>query len=162
MKDYFPQVFEYLMNIEGVYSNDPDDPGGETKWGISKRSFPNEDIKSLTKYRATELYRTHYWEKYKCDQINSIILAAEIFVAVVNVNAQKVIGYLQKACNVLGAELQEDGLMGPKTLSFLNSFRHPKAIISGLEGEMYRHYTAQGKTKYISGWLIRNDKDFEV
>ena len=162
MKDYFPQIFEYLINIERGYSNDPDDPGKETKYGISSRSFPNEDIKNLTKYRAMELYRVHYWEKYKCNQINSIILAAEIFVAVVNVNAVKVIGYLQKACNVLGAELQEDGLMGPKTLSFLNSFKHPKAIISGLEGEMYKHYVDQGKKKYISGWLIRNDGDFEV
>ncbi len=162
MKDCFPQIFEYLINIERGYSNDPDDSGKETKYGISKRSFPKEDIQNLTKERAMELYRVHYWEKYKCNQIKSPILAAEIFVAVVNVNAKKVIRYLQTACNELGAELQEDGLMGPKTLSFLNGFKHPKAIIAGLEGEMYRHYVAQGKKKYISGWLIRNDGDFEV
>ena len=162
MKDYFPQIFEYLMNIEGGYSNDPDDPGKKTKYGISKRSFPNEDIPNLTKNRAMELYRIHYWEKYKCNQINSAILAAEIFVALVNVNAKKVIGYLQTTCNALGASLIVDGILGPNTLNFLNAFRHPKAIVAGLEGEMYKHYVEQGKKKYISGWLIRNDGDFEI
>ena len=160
MKDYFPQIFEYLMNIEGVYSNDPDDPGGETRWGISSVAFPDANIR--TREDAKEFYRINFWEKYKCDQIKSIILAAEIFVAVVNVNAVKVIGYLQTACNNLGASLEVDGLIGPKTISFLNSFKHPKAIVSGLEGEMYKHYVEQGKKKYISGWLIRNDGDFEA
>ena len=162
MKDYFPQVFNYLMNIEGVYSNDSDDPGGETKYGISKASFPDEDIKNLTLHRAEYLYRKHYWERYKCDLIQSPILAAELFVALVNVSAFRVIRYLQIACNELGANLKVDSIIGPATLDFINSFRHPKAIVSGLEGEMYQHYINQGKKKYISGWLIRNDKDFEV
>lgn len=162
MKDYFPQIFEYLLNIEGLYSDDPDDPGGETKYGISRASFPEEDIKNLTKERAEYLFRIHYWERYRCNQIKSPLLAAEVFVAVVNVSAVKVIKYLQIACNNLGANLKVDGLIGPATLDFINGFRHPKAIVAAFEGEMYQHYLRQGKKKYISGWLIRNDDDFNT
>lgn len=46
---------------EGGYVNDPDDPGGETNFGISKRSFPDVDIKNLTKDEAKEIYREHFW-----------------------------------------------------------------------------------------------------
>ncbi|MFA5049316.1 MAG: glycosyl hydrolase 108 family protein [Patescibacteria group bacterium] len=162
MKDYFPQIFDYLLNIEGLYSDDPDDPGSETKYGISKASFPDEDIANLTKARAEYLYRKNYWERYRCNLIQSPLLAAEVFVAVVNVNGAKVIKYLQTACNNLGAGLKVDGLIGPATLDFINNFRHSKAIVAAFEGEMYKHYCNQGKKKYISGWLIRNDGDFEV
>lgn len=45
---------------EGGYVNDPLDPGGETKYGISKRSYPKEDIKNLTIERATQIYKNDY------------------------------------------------------------------------------------------------------
>lgn len=156
----FDRAFNYLHDIEGGHSDDPDDPGGETKYGISKASFPDEDIENMTLDRAKELYRIHYWEQYKCDKIKSPMLAVELFVAVVNVNAILVIMYLQRACNTLGAELVVDGLIGAKTIGWINQHRHPKAIVAALEGELYQHYKSQGKKKYISGWLIRSDKDF--
>lgn len=49
---------------DGGYTHDPRDPGGETKWGISKRAHPNEDIRNMTLERALELYRTKYWDVY--------------------------------------------------------------------------------------------------
>lgn len=53
------------LRTDGGYTNDPRDPGGETKWGISKRYHPNEDIKNLTLERALEIYRKEYWDVYK-------------------------------------------------------------------------------------------------
>lgn len=47
--------------LDDGYVNDPHDPGGETKYGISKRAYPKEDIKNLTLGRALELYYTDYW-----------------------------------------------------------------------------------------------------
>lgn len=47
--------------LDDGYVNDPNDPGGETKYGISKRAYPNEDIKNLTLARALELYYRDYW-----------------------------------------------------------------------------------------------------
>lgn len=66
MSDYESHNFEVAMAFvrkwEGGYVNDPDDPGGETKYGISKRAYPNEDIKNLTRERAEFLYKRDYWD----------------------------------------------------------------------------------------------------
>jgi lysozyme family protein len=57
----FNKIMQFILQWEGGYVNDPKDPGGETKYGISKRAHPNEDIKGLTKERAFEIYRKNYW-----------------------------------------------------------------------------------------------------
>lgn len=54
--------------IEGGYVNDLKDPGGETKYGIAKRSHPNEDIKNLTIDKAMEIYHQEYWTAYNIEQ----------------------------------------------------------------------------------------------
>jgi len=50
---------------DGGYNNHPDDPGGETKWGISKRAYPNLDIKNLSLGQAFLIYKEDYYDKYK-------------------------------------------------------------------------------------------------
>ena len=64
----FEAIIPFIFKWEGGYDNDPDDPGGETKFGIDKRSHPHEDIKNLTKERATEIYRESYWNLFHCEQ----------------------------------------------------------------------------------------------
>ena len=58
----FEEAFSRLMGHEGGYSNDPLDPGGETNWGISKRSYPNVDITNLTRAEAKVIYREDFWK----------------------------------------------------------------------------------------------------
>lgn len=50
---------------DGGYTNDPKDPGGETKWGISKRAHPELDIKNLTLEQALGIYKKDYWDCYR-------------------------------------------------------------------------------------------------
>lgn len=57
----FLSKWEWGDRADGGYTNDPTDPGGETKYGISKRAHPNEDIKNLTPERALAIYQTDYW-----------------------------------------------------------------------------------------------------
>ena len=52
----FNDIIEVVLHHEGGYVNDPDDPGGETNFGIAKRSHPDVDIKNLTKDGAKEIY----------------------------------------------------------------------------------------------------------
>lgn len=61
MKENFPLALGFVLKHEGGYVNDPDDPGGETNRGISKRFHPNEDIKGMTDRRAGEIYHQEYW-----------------------------------------------------------------------------------------------------
>jgi lysozyme family protein len=63
--EVFYEIIEDVIEKEGGYVNDPDDPGGETKYGISKKAFPKEDIKNLTIVRAKDIYYTKYWKPSK-------------------------------------------------------------------------------------------------
>jgi lysozyme family protein len=67
---FFPQACAVVVGEEGGYSNDPNDPGKETKYGISKRAYPNEDIPNLTLERAQELYKRDYWDRFRCDALS--------------------------------------------------------------------------------------------
>jgi lysozyme family protein len=63
----FERAFNLVIGEEGGYVNDPQDPGGETKFGISKRSYPNVDIKQLTLEQAKQIYKRDYWDKLFLD-----------------------------------------------------------------------------------------------
>jgi len=64
----FERCVVFVLAREGGYVNDKNDSGGETKFGISKRSFPSEDIKNLTIERAKEIYKQKYWNAAECDK----------------------------------------------------------------------------------------------
>lgn len=68
MRESFNKAFEIVVGLEGGYSNDPNDPGGETKYGISKRYNPDVDVKNLTLDQAKEIYLKRYWMPFGCDK----------------------------------------------------------------------------------------------
>lgn len=61
MRENFAVAVGFVLKHEGGYSNDPDDPGGETNFGIAKRYHPNVDIKALDAHAAAEIYLKEYW-----------------------------------------------------------------------------------------------------
>lgn len=63
----FERAFRVLVGEEGGYVNDPADPGGETKFGISKRAYPAVDISNLTLDQAKAIYRRDYWAPLQLD-----------------------------------------------------------------------------------------------
>ena len=65
----FDEIIEVVLEHEGGYVNDPKDPGGETNYGIAKRSHPDVDIKNLTKEGAKEIYKEVYWDKNKVESL---------------------------------------------------------------------------------------------
>lgn len=58
----FDRAFDRLIAHEGGYVNDPRDPGGETKFGIAKRSYPSLNIANLTRDDAKAIYRRDFWD----------------------------------------------------------------------------------------------------
>ena len=56
------EAIEFVLRHEGGYANYPSDPGGETNFGISRRSYPDEDIKGMTRERAAAIYHRDYWQ----------------------------------------------------------------------------------------------------
>lgn len=61
------KALKFTLKWEGGYVNHPNDPGGETKFGISKRQYPHLDIGSLTLEDAIAIYRKDYWDAYNCE-----------------------------------------------------------------------------------------------
>jgi lysozyme family protein len=57
----FEKAISFVLKSEGGYVNHPDDPGGETNYGIAKRSHPKVDIKNLTVDGAKGIYLSEYW-----------------------------------------------------------------------------------------------------
>ena len=65
----FDEIIEITLEHEGGYVNDPTDMGGETNFSITKRWYPDLDIKNLTKEDAVEIYKKDYWDRYKLDEM---------------------------------------------------------------------------------------------
>jgi lysozyme family protein len=111
----FDEAFRRVVGSEGSYTNDPLDPGGATRFGISKRAHPGEDIPSLTLDRAKEIYRRDYWGPAGCDAAPEQ-LKYPLFDMSVNQGVTAAIKALQH-----GVGETEDGILGPLTLQALQS-----------------------------------------
>jgi lysozyme family protein len=106
----FDVIFDRLLGHEGGYVNDPRDPGGETNWGISKRSYPHVDIKALSKDGAKEIYRRDFWDPIDGDALHDGV-AFQLFDFAVNSGIQTAIRAFQRALGVA-----DDGHFGNVSL----------------------------------------------
>ena len=106
----FDQAFDILIGHEGGYVNNPNDPGGETKYGISKRSYPNVDIKNLTLAESKAIYRRDYWDRLQADTLPESV-RFDLFDTAVNSGPGTAGRLLQRAVGVA-----EDGQIGPVTI----------------------------------------------
>lgn len=111
----FEEAFKRVIGFEGDYSNDPRDPGGETHWGISKRAYPDLDIKNLSLNSAKALYLKDYWDPLNLNQLPENIRYA-MFDMAVNMGLQTAAKLLQRALTVV-----DDGVIGPNTLKAANA-----------------------------------------
>lgn len=162
-----PTVIEH----EGSrFTNNPNDPGGATKWGVTLYELKNtglhdpdgtlfgdvnhdgrvdiEDIKSLTLETAEQYYRWKWWEHYRFDRLVVQVVATKVFDTSVNMGGVPAIKILQRSVNTLNGKLVEDGILGDNTVLGANAADHFKLL------EQYRAFQAE---RYM--WLIsRNPK----
>jgi lysozyme family protein len=146
----------------GGYTNDPNDPGGETKWGVSKKAHPEIDIKNLTLEKAREVAYANYWKPLRLDEIKSDFMAAELFDTAYNCGVGTAALVAQRALNFLGEDLAQDGILGPKTIARLNfwSDKDPVTLFKCLNGFQFVYYVQCVKSnpaqmKYSRGWMKR-------
>lgn len=150
----FLKWFTWLLKWEGtVYENDPEDPGGATKFGIDQRSHPKENIRKLTRERAAEIYWTEYWTRCHAHEMPSGVGEVVASIAV-NTGHGRASRWLQAAVGVT-----VDGDIGPMTLAAVKA--KPQAVlVAALLDRTELHYRsiAKGKmAKFLKGWLNRND-----
>jgi len=118
----FDEIIEVVLEHEGGYVNDPKDPGGETNFGIAKRSHPDVDIKNLTKEGAKEIYKEVYWDKNKVESLPEELWHI-YFDMCVNQGKSRAVKIIQRAVNGKGGSLTVDGGMGPMTIAAIGKSR---------------------------------------
>lgn len=155
----FDTSVKRVLKNEWGYSNDPQDEGKETKWGISRRAYPKLDIKHIHIKQAIQIYYTDYWLRFNCSLLPNPI-DEDFFDAVVNTGGEGAIVTLQKALNtLLQRKILEYGEMGPETESAIRKvdiFRlKDKFILERIR--YYLRITDRDETqrKFLRGWLHR-------
>ena len=145
----FDQAFKLLIGHEGGYVNHPEDPGGETKFGISKRSYPGEDILGMTLARAKLIYKRDYWGPAGCDAV-APAAKFDLFDTAVNSGVRAAVEILQQA---VGETV--DGILGPKTLQAAQSMPGPR-LVARFNGARLNFFTDLPKWPVFGrGWARR-------
>lgn len=142
----FDTCLAAVLHWEGGYVDDPRDPGGETRFGISRRAYPDVDIATLTAEQAGAIYHRDYWQVCQCDALPPA-LAMLVFDGAVNQGTGAAIRMLQAA-----AKVPEDGAMGPRTIA---AARSPAVVDAFAVQRALRYATTRGMDVYGKGWFNR-------
>lgn len=145
----FERAFDRLLGHEGGYVNDPNDPGGETNWGISKRTYPDLDIRALTREQAQEIYRRDFWDRINGDRLHDGV-AWQLFDFAVNSGIETAVRYLQRALGVA-----DDGHWGKVSQEAADSTSETDTILR-LNAERLDFLTRLSNWKHHGrGWARR-------
>jgi len=181
MADFAP-AFQKTLRHEGGYVHDPNDRGGETFCGISRKHHPNwegwpfidahffgqGEAADLRRFpmlmgQVEKFYRLNFWNRLRLDEVARQDIADELFDSAVNVGSGRAARWAQHACNLIGRlPLVEDGIMGPRTVEALNrtAAEFADALLTALRGQQFSHYhqlvlTDATQLRFFRGWLRR-------
>ena len=151
----FDKIIEKVLEHEGGYVNDPNDLGGETKYGVTKRFYPDVDIKNLTIEQAKEIYKRDYWDKNRVESLPRELWYI-FFDMCINMGRGTAVKILQRAANSKGRNIGVDGGLGPATIN----------AVRGIEVERVRAYRVKyyvdlinskpEQEKFYFGWFRRS------
>jgi len=145
----FNKAIKPLLNREGgdKITNDPNDAGGLTKWGITLGDYKahgadldgngvidGNDLRLVNEQQADDYYDKNYWDKLYLDTIISQAVAEKIFDNGVNLGIGAITKILQTA---IGATI--DGRMGPNTV-FLANQLNEKDLMDKLVNAQINYY----------------------
>ena len=153
MKD-FNEIIEKVLEHEGGYVNDPKDLGGETKYGITKRFYPDVDIKNLTIEQATEIYKKDYWDKNKVESLPQNLWHI-YFDMCVNMGKRTAVKVLQRAANNKGRDIEVDGGLGPMTIGALKGVELDRVRAFRVKYYVDLITARPEQEKFYLGWFRR-------
>lgn len=149
----FDEAFHELLGHEGGYSNHPDDPGGETMWGITQRVARANGylgpMRELPVSLAKSIYKELYWDSVRADEVPRQARYA-LFDAAVNSGPVQAVKWLQRA-----AEVADDGKFGPATLRAVQAY-DPELLEARMLGFRLMFMTELGNWRsFNKGWARR-------
>lgn len=149
----FQTSLERAKFSEGGYVNHPADRGGPTKYGITQATLADwrgqrvsaDDVKLLTWQEASRIYRKHYWDAVRADEL-PVGLDYLVFDMAINHGPKRAVMILQDALGVV-----PDGIFGPATLRAVHAIREDNAaVIREIEE------TAEKRELFYAGIIARN------
>lgn len=170
MKDNFYTFLKHTLKVEGGYVNDPDDAGGETNYGITRRTYeyyyteilkeeiPPGTMEHIDSEVIHDIYKALYWDKVRGDNLPA---GVDLMLAdfAVNSGVSRASKMLQKVINV-----DQDGIIGTQTLNKLASMDKNK-ILHKLYMERRQYFydisSINNNIKFYKGWLNRLNQTFD-
>jgi lysozyme family protein len=149
----FDTAFDRLLGNEGGYCNVLSDPGGETNWGISKRSYPDVDIANLTRDQAKAIYLRDFWQPLG-DADPAIKF--QVFDFAVNSGIQTAIRKLQAAI-----EVADDGHWGPMSAAKLAECDKNDVLMRFIAQRLRFWASLSTWPTFGKGWANRAAKQLE-
>lgn len=150
----FDTAIPKLLKKEGGLSNDKNDRGGLTKYGIAQKFYPTLDIANLTEENAKSIYRRDYWNPMRLDEVESQIKAELLFESGVNFGIITITKIAQRVVDV-----SADGVVGPKTLEAINKMDDTLFVLAMKLAavDRYRRICNGDKDQkvFLLGWLNR-------
>jgi lysozyme family protein len=166
-------IFSALLAVEGGYSNDPSDPGGETKYGITARVAREAgytgEMKDLTKEQAQEIYTDLY---IMAPGFNRMIdyspaLAHKLIDAGVNVGTARAAIWFQQALNAYSNKgrnyprVSEDGVLGNRSIEAYRSLQRIRGkekactlVLKAIDGYQATYYLSlTSLQQFTAGWM---------
>lgn len=156
----FDDAFTALIGNEGGYVNNPDDPGGETNWGVTKKvavaNGYTGDMHNLSKAAAKSIAKKAYWDALSLDAMD-INVAYQVFDAAYNSGTTQAALWLQRAVGVVA-----DGKVGPVTIKAVNATLWYTVVFAFL-AQRTKFYTGLGTwPKFGKGWTNRIAENLSI
>lgn len=158
----FSKVAPLILLAEGGEEKNKNDYGLETKYGISKREYPNEDIAALTPDRAMTILEADYWDHYRLSGIFNQSIANQVFLLLVNIDPSNATKIVQRAIAAVGGGIVRitiDGILGEATINALNMLA-PGWLGDRIRIEACKYYLGRAdedpsQRVNIRGWIRR-------
>jgi len=154
MNERFQKAMKFVREAEGGYYNHPNDPGGETMYGITKRDYPDLDIKNLSREKADEIFYNDYWLPSVADKLSEPAYIS-YFDSVVNAGRKQANKFLQRALSVAA-----NGVVGPVTLKAADQ-ANAKQLANKIIDQRQTFYVNLSESRpklsvFLKGWTNRN------
>ena len=171
------EIIDNIIKVEGGYTNDPNDAGGATRYGITvavaRRNGYNGDMRDLPIEFARMVYRKQYYEGPHFDDVAKLSprIAEELTDTGVNMGVTTAALFLQRWLNVMNMEkrfypdVKADGYIGQQTLACLEAYLKKRGkegetvllrALNSSQGHRYLEIAEgrQANENYVYGWLL--------
>lgn len=153
MATTFKALVDRVLAHEGGYVNHPSDPGGETNFGITKRTAKENgysgEMRAMTREQAVEIYRTAFWQRYRAGEMPEAV-AFQFLDACINHGYGNAARMLQRAAGVA-----DDGMIGNLTLAAVSGMPENDLLLR-FNAERIRFFTKLSTfNTFGRGWMRR-------